>query len=493
MKRGLKIFYISFGIGFIPAFICFILFLLGKGQYADTMGYTPIFLLFCIVVGLCVIGWKHIKKIVLRIIYLVRKDDRIHIILFLVLTFAVITVLVIWHQSLVPTNSNFGKILMLVMGIFILLFITFLFSWNSINKIKLLIKKDTKNLFQNIREHWAIWLTIAFFIIIINVWKIDFFTDVSSFFGKDYTMAEILKYAGAICGGILVIGTLYANNKRNYLTEKGQLDIRFKDAALLLNSDNTKSILAGIYAFHQVAIDASKGGYQQGYIETIKKILCSVIRESKKKVNTNTYTEKDELDLYENSQQVIVLQAIIDALFRGDESKIYADFGSDLSGSLLRGCNLYGVNFSNANLIGADLTGTNLSEANLSNAFLDDANLSKAFMKFANLSKTFLRNAKMVETEFIRTNLSNAKLARADLSNARMSIVKLSKAFLENKDLNGTNFSEVDFFDCDLKYTDFSKAIFGDYSFSKCNFHSTIHEGKTIDEIKDYKPLASFE
>ena len=66
------------------------------------------------------------------------------------------------------------------------------------------------------------------------------------FFGKKTTIAEKVKYVGALIGGGLLVLNAWLfyeqtkeQNQSNYLVAKGKLDMRFNDAATLLASGNT--------------------------------------------------------------------------------------------------------------------------------------------------------------------------------------------------------------------------------------------------------------
>ena len=119
------------------------------------------------------------------------------------------------------------------------------------------------------------------------------------FFGEKVPPSKILAYIGAFLGGIIVFANFIAvyrrnkltertlnqarlhQNETNDLTEKGQLDIRFKDAAMLLANENTSAILSGIHALAQIAIEASRRG-DESYAKTIKPILCAALCEHNK-------------------------------------------------------------------------------------------------------------------------------------------------------------------------------------------------------------------
>ena len=57
------------------------------------------------------------------------------------------------------------------------------------------------------------------------------------------------------------------------------MDIRFKDAALLLGSQDSSSIFAGVFALHQIAVDC-KAQNRLEYVYIIKEIFCGKVREN---------------------------------------------------------------------------------------------------------------------------------------------------------------------------------------------------------------------
>jgi len=201
------------------------------------------------------------------------------------------------------------------------------------------------------------------------------------FFGKrSTTIAEKFKYIGAFVGGLLLLLNAYAflqqakeQNRSNNLVAKGQLDTRFKDAATLLAAGNTSAELSAIHTLHQIAIEASKTENQRDYVRVIKDILIAFIKEN----SVIEYEEKDEnraiafskgipcigcipniKEAY-STKSYLVVQTIIDKLFRNNGWEIYAEYPTDLSSTVLKEIDfsksqLHNVNFSYANLQNAN-------------------------------------------------------------------------------------------------------------------------------------------
>lgn len=82
----------------------------------------------------------------------------------------------------------------------------------------------------------------------------------------------------------------------------------------------------------------------------------------------------------------------------------------DLTGAMLHGMDLSGLNFARGNLSNADMSGSNLSKSNFFNSNLTNvnfkgANLTDADFSFANLTNTKREGA----------NMSNANLFKASM------------------------------------------------------------------------------
>lgn len=136
-----------------------------------------------------------------------------------------------------------------------------------------------------------------FAIIILPVIILYFNTIQTHLFSPDgKNLASFIKLLGAVIGMITVIWGIKINNdrvnqiakqveKQNEITERGQINTRFKDAALLLAEDNTSANLSGAFALHQIAKDASLKVDKEGYVEIIHEILCAYVSENRDNEN----------------------------------------------------------------------------------------------------------------------------------------------------------------------------------------------------------------
>jgi Uncharacterized low-complexity proteins len=272
------------------------------------------------------------------------------------------------------------------------------------------------------------------------------------FFGEKTTIADTLKYVGAFIGGTLIAVNAYFIYKRakelnrsNNLVAKGQLDTRFKDAATLLAAENTSAKLSGIYALHQIAIEAWKMEDQKDYVRVIKDILIAFIKENP--VIEYKKDEKNSAGIAYNTKSNIVLRTIIDKLFKSSECEIYAEYPTDLSGTVLTKMDFFvaqlqGVKFSQADLQGADFFG----------AYLHGADFFGANLQCASFEYAYLQGA-----DFREANLQNAYFNKADLQ--------------------GASFGSA----CDIDKADFRNAYWNE----KTDFEGTAFENKTIEELTE--------
>jgi len=272
-------------------------------------------------------------------------------------------------------------------------------------------------------------ITVLICIVVVGLCSVPFIWD-NWFFGKETTIAETLKYVGAFIGGILVIVNAYfvykrtkEQNRSNNLVAKGQLDTRFKDAATLLASGNTSAELSAIHALHQIAIEASQTEDQKDYVKVIKDILIGFIKEN----SVFEYMEDENGKILhdefrrpiikeaKNTKSNIILQTIIDKLFKGSECiiyKIYDAIGevpTDLSATVLKGIDfsharLQGVIFENAQLQGVVFYFSKLQNANFVDADLQNADFWNAY----NIDKAIFRYVLWnVKTNFNGTAFEN--------------------------------------------------------------------------------------
>ncbi|GLR90901.1 pentapeptide repeat-containing protein [Bradyrhizobium iriomotense] len=158
-----------------------------------------------------------------------------------------------------------------------------------------------------------------------------------------------------------------------------------------------------------------------------------------------------------NDQHLALLYKGVSAwnTWRKENVNIRPDLArADLTGVVLPGANLRGVNFNattliRAELAGADLTGVDLDAADLTGANLSEADLCKAKLSGADLSGANLSKAKLSEATLRLARLCGANLCGADLSRTRMALADFRKA-----DLRGANLSSADLFPANLDGAD---------------------------------------
>ena len=310
-----------------------------------------------------------------------------------------------------------------------------------------------------IRKYWIkVIYKIIIVIIVVGLCSVPFIWN-DWFFETHTAISEKLKYVGAFLGGIFVAVNAYfiyerANelNRSNNLVAKGQLDTRFKDAATLLAAGNTSSELSGIHALHQIAIEASKTKDQRDYVKVIKDILITFIKENsviEYKKNENgkiLYDEyNDPIVEAHNTKSKIVLQTIIDKLFRENEWEIYAKYSTDLTRTVLNGINFYKAQLQNAEFYEAQLHNARFLETQLQNA------------------------------SFWRTQLHCVGFLEAKLQGAYFRGARLQGVYFRGAQLQGTSLEDAKYIDkAHFKYTRWNE---------KTNFNCTAFENKTIEEL----------
>ena len=289
-------------------------------------------------------------------------------------------------------------------------------------------------LFENgklIKLPLSIRIALSVLLLLILSWWL--FSDFENFlFGKKMTKAEVLTYIGAFVTSIILLGQLFENSRRNdisqkanELRQKSDLDIRFKDAATLLGSQDSGSIIAGIFALHQIAVDSSKTQGQEHYVNTINQIFCATIRDGRK--------------------DTVILRTILDLFVENHYKErffIKAKLaGLDFSGANFSGANLSWSLFVGTNLSLADFSGANLFNANLEQANLTRTNLSNAKINFANLTRAKLTNTNLTDANLSDANLSDAFLIEADLTGANLTGANLTRTYFFQTILKGTMFN----------------------------------------------------
>lgn len=274
------------------------------------------------------------------------------------------------------------------------------------------------------------------------------------------------------------------------LALRGQLPVRFAEAAKLLGSDAVTTRLGGIYALEQLAKD-SEELYGRVAVET----LSAFVREKQRRAPVPYIDESMIKPALEQSEQRWErFEQAIDAehldptrrtellriaelgreLVRGAllheggkgvlhasqriardlEPDVYAALtvlwrrsrtlasyaAPNLSGSHFEGVSFVRAPFANFNLSKADLSHSVMHEANLSGADLHGANLNGAQLSQANMSFAGLSDAKLSALLY-HANLTHANLSHANLSNATLCIADLRGAHLTEADLSGADLS----------------------------------------------------
>ena len=330
-----------------------------------------------------------------------------------------------------------------------------------------------------------IWISMLLLVFCFLLLSLSAETKITIFFGKKTSTAERIKYIGTICGAIIILGTLYENSntnklalEQNTLTKKSHLDNRFLEANNLLNSESISANIAGVYALHQIAIESSKTKENIGYVPVIKNILCNVIKENSRLEKQNV-TERwvvllpletidiDTKEIDDNPNREL-FQAIIDVLFKKEESIIYSHHSTSLNN-----CELQNCDFTNATLINVDFVKSNLQNTNFSRARLQDVKLWGASLQdvkfhYSDLTNVHCYSAHIEGGDFFCANLTNvdfdaANMYRAWFRGAVLKDISFSSAFLNN----------ADFSDVELDSTSFEGGIFyNEYT----NFKGTIYE-----------------
>ena len=129
--------------------------------------------------------------------------------------------------------------------------------------------------------------------------------------------------------------------------------------------------------------------------------------------------------------------------------------GQDLSGIILRKCNLHEVDFSEAILADADLSGitcshvsfrnANLRSANISGAtFWEETDLSGADLSFANLRNLTVEDAIFRGAILTSADLSNSYIKVADFRAANLAKVNLRDAWISSSNLRDADLAGVD-------------------------------------------------
>ena len=210
----------------------------------------------------------------------------------------------------------------------------------------------------------------------------------------------------------------------------------FTKAVEQLGNDKLTIRLGGIYTLERISKE-SPGDYW-----TVMETLTGFVREHAR-WKGGEGEDKPHPDRKPPTDVAAVLAVI---MRRSDENRAREEreqLHLDLSGTDLRGANLY-----KAHLERADLSETHLEDANLREAHLGHVNLRKTHLESVDLYIEF-EGADLYKAHLESTNLYEAHLERADLSEAHLEGANLSEAHLE-----GTSLHEAHLEGADLQHTE---------------------------------------
>jgi len=191
----------------------------------------------------------------------------------------------------------------------------------------------------------------------------------------------VLSIIFSILGFVLTVGLLclQASNTRKQIAAE-----QFKNAIEHLGSDRQAVALGGVHALHNLAVT-----FPNEYSKQVFEVLCSFIREE---------TRKDEYQQRASENPSIVIQTIVDKLFREKESrKFYQEYKANLSKAFLRGVCFRETSLQRASFFDADLRKCDFVEAELHGADLSEANIVEAHFHRAKLHGTILDMVKLQE------------------------------------------------------------------------------------------------
>ena len=294
--------------------------------------------------------------------------------------------------------------------------------------------------------HWTIFVAVLIITIAFVLWFLDeCLCILYVFFDGKKNLAEIMTYAGATAGGLILIGNLLANQQRakeqqktNELTEKGHLDNRFNNAVGHLSNENSAIVLAGIHVLHQIAVKS------EDYTHIVHNLFCSYLRENSERLYNENTPDKCP----------VIIQTLMDYLFKSYNKKesVYKDFTSDLSYITLKNysswdrneksghkinyvvfknCILENCDFYEETLIECDFSGGTLTECDfrrgtLTNCFFDRGTLTNCFFDRGTLTNCFFSGGTLTECYFDEGTLIRCNFTETTLINCSFITAKLN-------------------------------------------------------------------
>ncbi len=251
---------------------------------------------------------------------------------------------------------------------------------------------------------------------------------------------EVIKLIGWGMSGIAVVWSIFgllhraaALDKQNAISEKGQVQERFKAAIGHLDSERILVRIASFYEFYRLAKIESEPDLKKNIFD----ILCAHLRQTTKYKDY----KPEERVLEDGSKEIKPteeVQSLLNILFKPDnkDNFIFAGLVTNLEEVYLPGANLQGADLQNAYLYRADLQNAFLYRAHLQKAVLCLTDLRNTTMDEANLQGADLTAAKLQGANLKRADLQEAYLYDAHLQGADLIAAKLRGACLHNTEIN---------------------------------------------------------
>lgn len=267
---------------------------------------------------------------------------------------------------------------------------------------------------------------------------------------------EIMRTLAQILGGAFVLTGLYFTAKNVFVSRRGQMTDRFKDALENLGeTDNLLKRIGGIHALESIARDSPKDHWR------IMEIFADFIR-----INTidSSYTNSKSQILNEKRKPRADIQQVLEAIGRRNRAYLMGEnrrldlSGANLEGADLREANLEGVIFKGANLRRAILQKAHLKRADFSGANLENVNLNLADLTNTNFHQASLKNAQLRNAILKNTSFAMAQMQEASFENTYLYKVYLANAVLDEGSFENAYLKKCHFFDASLIRTSFEGA-----------------------------------
>ena len=257
-------------------------------------------------------------------------------------------------------------------------------------------------------------------------------------------LGEYVTAMGGLLGIELVFLGLWINNRRitemvrqNNIAEKSQINNRFKDAATLLGSENVSTVLSGVYALHQIALDTSVDKDRKSYVSIVHDILCTYIKE-----NTDNIKDEKTGKLWRiNKGSTFVIQTIMKVLFK-NENHIYSNFVTDLSNCILEDIDLEDAHLTNVDFSKAKFIRTSFKHATLKSCYLEGTFIDEVSFESCSLSKVVFDNSHIKNTTF-----EKAHICHSDFWHTLCTSVNFKDTRFEDVDFKDAVFEKETVFD----------------------------------------------